>query len=409
MDLENVFRIARIISSNGGRLYIVGGAVRDEIMGLIPTDFDFCVTGLSEEKFKFLFPIAREIGKFFPVFYIKKHEFALARKEKKIANGHNGFEVEATDKITILEDLKRRDFTINAIAKDVLTGVFIDPFDGANDIKQKTLRHISSAFVEDPLRVYRAARFAATLDFKIHHETKKLMESLKEELIYLSKERIFNELQRALQSDSPSLFFHVLKDTNLLEVHFKELYDLQNIKNSYENDIYHRSMLLLDKVAKVTKDISLRYCALTLELWKPLLQQGKVVDQDTYEEETIKRIGNFSNRISIPTIWKNKAIDIARYYKEMKHFDDLEASTIVTIVNKIHRSTLSLEELELIINCDTTKKEKQVHFAKIGNKMLKEITGKKLIEEGINPDEVGIEKFKQLLFNRQIDFINEEK
>ena len=101
MDLENIFSIARTIALNGGRLYLVGGAVRDEIMGLIPSDFDFCVTGLAEEKFMQLFPVAKKAGKYFPVFYIKKYEFALARSERKVSEGHKGFEFNVSDKITI--------------------------------------------------------------------------------------------------------------------------------------------------------------------------------------------------------------------------------------------------------------------------------------------------------------------
>ena len=178
--------IAKIISNSGGRMYMVGGAVRDIILGREPKDYDYCVTGLSEEELKELFPMAVIRGKDFSVFDFNGIEIALARKERKIKKGHRGFIVEANKSLTIKDDLKRRDITINSIAMDVLTGEKIDFYGGIQDIHHKIIRATSDAFSEDPLRVYRVARFAAELDFQIDSKTIQLMKSLKSELESLS-------------------------------------------------------------------------------------------------------------------------------------------------------------------------------------------------------------------------------
>lgn len=413
MDLKNIFSIARTIALNGGRLYLVGGAVRDEIIGLIPTDFDFCVTGLSEEKFIHIFPMARKVGKFFPVFYIKKYEFALARTEKKVSKGHTGFEFDSSDKITIIEDLKRRDFTMNAIAKDVLTGVFIDPFGGTKDIAKKTIRHISESFLEDPLRVYRAARFAATFNYNIDSETLKLMEKLKPELNSLSKERVFNELYRALGTETPSIFFDILKITNTLDIHFKEIYNLigvpQPFKYHPEGDVYNHTMIVLDRISKVTKDESIRYCGLVHDFCKVLTPKETLPKHIGHDNIGIKLVEDFSNNITAPKIWRKKAVTTVKYHMVAKRCYEMKPGTFVKFITKISHSPLKLEELELIVNCDNMTKTENISFAKLGNKMLNEINGKFLIKNGIFPDKVGISKFKELLLEKQIEFIQEER
>ena len=149
--------MARKISACGGRLYFVGGYVRDKLMGVKSDDIDFCVTGIDSNTFLSLFSNAFQKGNFFPVFQIDNFEFALARSETKTSNGHTGFNYN-TQNITIIDDLKRRDITINSIALDVLTDEIIDPFNGVKDIENKIIRATSDAFIEDPLRTYRVAR-----------------------------------------------------------------------------------------------------------------------------------------------------------------------------------------------------------------------------------------------------------
>ncbi len=183
-------------------------------------------------------------------------EFALARRETKTGIGHKEFEVDTKD-VTIEEDLARRDITINAIAKNVLTGEIIDPFNGRKDIKKGIIKATTNAFKEDPLRVYRVARIATKTKFKVEENTLKLMEELKPELNTLSKERVFVEFEKALKEDKPSIFFEVLKQAKVLDVHFKEIFDLigalQPVEYHPEGDSYNHTMIVLDKAARVNK------------------------------------------------------------------------------------------------------------------------------------------------------------
>ena len=191
---KEMLEIAQIIENAGGRMYLVGGAVRDILMNRQNHDEDYCVTGLSYEEFIVLFPDAHIRGKDFPVFDLNGCEVALARIERKIGKGHKGFEIETDKSITIEQDLARRDITINSIAVDILNKKMIDPFGGYEDIKNKKIRATTQCFAEDPLRVYRAARFAAQFDFEVEENTLKLMNSLKKELSTISIERVFDEL-----------------------------------------------------------------------------------------------------------------------------------------------------------------------------------------------------------------------
>ncbi|MBP5202062.1 multifunctional CCA tRNA nucleotidyl transferase/2'3'-cyclic phosphodiesterase/2'nucleotidase/phosphatase, partial [bacterium] len=164
------------------KIYAVGGSVRDEILGIEANDRDFVVVGATEAEFLAKFPKAEKVGKSFPVFLVNGCEYAFARKERKNGRGYTGFDVEFSPDITLEEDLKRRDITINAIAKDPDSqGGYIDPFGGIEDIKNKRIVHVSEAFAEDPLRVYRVARFAAKFpDFSVDSATIKLMNSIGE-------------------------------------------------------------------------------------------------------------------------------------------------------------------------------------------------------------------------------------
>ena len=211
--------IAKKISGAGGRLYLVGGAVRDKLLKRSNYDEDYCVVGLNGLEFNKLFPEAKLDGKAFPVFRLYGREFAIARKEKKIGVGHKEFEIISGKEITLKEDLERRDVTINAMAEDVLSGELFDYFDGKRDLERRVIRAIGEHFKEDPLRVYRVARFSSSLKFNVDSNTINMMHELKSELKYLSVERVFAEFEKALNSDKPSIFFDVLKETEVLDVH----------------------------------------------------------------------------------------------------------------------------------------------------------------------------------------------
>ena len=225
--MENtILNIAKKIENIGGRMYLVGGAVRDKLMAIENHDEDYCITGVEVQEFLKICPNAHIRGKDFPVFDVDGKEIALARTERKIGEGHKGFKIDTNKQITIQQDLIRRDITINAIAQDVITKEIIDPFGGIEDINKKIIRATSNSFKEDPLRVYRVARFAAKLNFNVEENTLKLMNSLKMELKTISKEREFEEFRKALKTDKPSIFFDVLKKAGVLQEHFLEIYNL---------------------------------------------------------------------------------------------------------------------------------------------------------------------------------------
>lgn len=206
-------------------IYLVGGAVRDELLNRPVHERDWLVVGASPEEMLKLGYIP--VGKEFPVFLHPetKEEYALARTERKVSKGYKGFVFHADPQVTLEEDLKRRDLTINAIARSS-SGEIIDPFHGRDDLTQKILRHVSPAFVEDPVRILRVARFAATLeDFKIHPDTNKFMNDMVKngEVDALIPERVWKELSRALDTAKPNRFFSVLNDCDALEKLFPEI------------------------------------------------------------------------------------------------------------------------------------------------------------------------------------------
>ena len=300
----SIVEIAKLIKQNGGETYLVGGAVRDAILNKKISDEDYCVTGLTEEKFIEIFPQARTQGKSFNVFVLEGKEFALARKETKIGKGHKEFKIESDANITIEEDLERRDITINSIAQNVLTKEIIDPFNGQTDLENRIINITSSKFVEDPLRVYRVARIAAVLDFKVSKKTLNTMNKLKEELNTLSKERVFTEFKKALEASTPSIFFDVLKEADVLDVHFKEIYDLigaiQPIKYHPEGDSYNHTMLALDNSAKITKDVKIRFCTLVHDLGKGRTPKEMYPHHYNHDQRGVEPLRELCKRLRLP-------------------------------------------------------------------------------------------------------------
>ena len=215
------------------KIYLVGGAVRDKLLKIPSNDKDYVAVGYKKEEFSHL----ECVGKDFPVFLLPDgNELALARKEKKISSGYNGFSVETSD-VTLQEDLSRRDLTINSIAYDEQNDIFIDPFGGQKDIQDKILRHTTNAFKEDPLRVLRLARFYARFgsEWKIASETIELVKSMKDELQYLQKERVYKEIDRVLEYKEWFLFFELLDQLDLLYIVFPKIAQSFRSKDSTIN------------------------------------------------------------------------------------------------------------------------------------------------------------------------------
>lgn len=392
----DIQEIAHKINMNGGKLYIVGGFVRDEILGIKSYDEDYCVTGIDFEKFQELFPKAMVRGKAFPVFDIEGREFAIARKERKIGVGHKSFDIETNKSITIEEDLARRDITINAIARNVLTNEIIDPYGGINDIKTKTIRAVTDHFKEDPLRAYRTARFAAKLGFTVEKNTLQMMHELKEELATISVERVYTEFSKALLSDKPSIFFDVLKLSNILDVHFKPVHDLvgveQPIEYHPEGDAYNHTMIVLDKVSESTKSfcderkLEIRFGALVHDFGKGQTPKEEYPHHYLHELRGVEIVKRFGHDLKLPNRLIECGKTSAREHMRGGIFYKMKPNKQVEFIERIDKSILGLDGLQLIVNADN---KESTQFEKIGRECLEKINGKYIeekygIKEGIN-------------------------
>ena len=355
----DIIQIATEIEKAGGKLYLVGGAVRDEIMRKPIHDRDYCVVGLNQKEFEQLFPNAICRGKEFAVYDIEGEEFALARKERKNGIGHKEFEIQQDKDITIEQDLERRDITINSIAKEVLTGEIIDPYNGEQDIKNKMIRMTSETFLEDPLRAYRVARFAATLAFTVEEETIQQMKYLREELKQLSVERVFIEFKKALASQKPSIFFNTLKKANILDVHFKEIYDLIGKKQPEEyhpeGDSYSHTMLVVDHAIQLTQKLEIRYSCLVHDLGKGTTPEAILPHHYGHEERGERLVGKMGTRLKIPKTWTACGKVAAKEHMKGGKFHEMTPKKQVQFIEKIAKSKLGLEGMKIIVMCDRNR------------------------------------------------------
>lgn len=396
-----ILEIANKIKEKGGNLYLVGGAVRDKLLGKEVHDEDYCVTGIAPDKFEKLFSEAHIRGKFFEVYDIDGKEFAMARKEKKSGKGHKEFEVEIGKNITIIEDLKRRDITINSIAEEVLTGKLIDPFNGIKDIENKLIRATSNSFIEDPLRVYRVARFAASLDFEVDENTIEMMKTLKDELNTLSKERVFTEFRKALETNKPSKFFEVLRKADVLDVHFKEIYDLigsiQPEKYHPEGDSYNHTMIVVDHSAELTDDVKIRYASLVHDLGKGVTPKDMQPHHYGHDIKGVKLAQEFSNRLGVPNSWKKCGKISAREHMRGGIFNKMTPAKQVDFITNVSKSMLGLDGMKIVVTCDKWREEKpeDINFDILGKQILEKIDGNFIKKKyNIKNEEIG-EKLRQ--------------
>ena len=401
MQEKEIIKIAQKIEKAKGRLYLVGGAIRDDLLGKKTHDEDYCVTGMTAEKFQKIFPEAHIRGKAFEVFDMYGKEFAIARTESKYGLGHKEFEINTSPKITIEQDLARRDITINSIAKDVLTGKIIDPFNGRKDIENKIIKATTKAFKEDPLRVYRVARFAAQLGFKVEKQTIEQMTELKNELDTLSGERVFEELKKALNTSKPSIFFGVLRKTGVLDIHFKEINNLigaeQPVQYHPEGDAYNHTMLVLDKSAELTEEypinrkLEIRFSALVHDLGKGTTPKEEYPHHYGHEERGEKLVEQLGHRIKIPNNWikcgKTACIEHMRggiFYK-------MKPAKKVEFIERVSKSLLGLDGLQIVVISDKTSggrsyQLEEIDFETIGNECLNKINGKYIQKKyGLKP------------------------
>lgn len=295
-------------------VYLVGGAVRDQLLGLASHDKDYVVVGATEAQMKSLG--FKAVGKDFPVFLhpVSKDEYALARTERKVGKGYTGFTVDAGINVTLEEDLARRDLSINAMAlsKD---NKLIDPFDGKSDLDTKTLRHTTEAFTEDPVRVLRLARFLARYgsDWSVHKDTKALVKRMIQagELTHLVPERVWKETEKALSEKYPHLYFEILNELGVLNILFPEIAQMiavpQPPEHHPEGDVFVHTMLVLKHAADLNFDLPTRFAALTHDFGKAVSYQ-QYGNLHGHEAAGVPAIEGFCERLRIP----NKLRDLAK-------------------------------------------------------------------------------------------------
>ena len=406
--------IAEKIQKAGGKLYRVGGALRDELLGMPVHDEDFCVTGITTQEFEKIFPQAILRGKSFAVYDLEGREIAFARKEKKTGQGHKEFGIETSPSISIEEDLERRDITINAMAQEVLTKRWIDPFGGRQDLQDKKIKAVSKAFKEDPLRVYRVARFAAMLEFTVEEETIQLMRELKQELYTLSAERVFHEFEKALRTNKPSLFFRVLQEANVLEVHFKEIYDLigslQPKEYHPEGDSFEHTMQVVDKSTLLTNDLKVRFSCLVHDLGKGVTPKEMQPHHYGHDEKGVALVGNLGKRLKIPKLWIKCGKVAAKEHMKGGIFSKMTPAKQVDFITRVAKSPLGLEGMKIVVMCDkarnTASFPTDIVFDSLGKEMLQTVTGKTVQEK--YGEEQG-EKIAELLRMDRISWLKQKK
>lgn len=304
------------------QIFEVGGAVRDELLGLPVEDHDYVVVGASPEQL--IEQGYKPVGKDFPVFlHPKTHqEYALARTERKHGRGHQGFVFYTGTDVSLEDDLQRRDLTINAIAKDT-DGQYIDPYGGRQDLKEKILRHVSPAFAEDPLRVLRVARFAArfaNLGFQIAPETLQLMRQISEsgELKTLSAERIWQEMHRALASPAPQVFIQVLRDCGALAEILPEVDELFGVPQPAEHhpeiDTGVHILLSLEQAAKARCEPIVIYAVLMHDLGKALTPDDKLPSHHGHEQAGVPLVRAIGKRLKVPRKYTELAGIVSQWH-----------------------------------------------------------------------------------------------
>ena len=409
---EVTTEVATTIALNGGTVYLVGGAVRDMILGIEPHDLDYCITGISEEKMVELFPHARKQGKSFPVFIINGCEYALARTERKTGEKHTDFEIITSSEFSIEDDLRRRDLTINAMAIDVLSHELVDPFGGIEDLKNRTIRKVSEAFIEDPLRAYRVARFAAKMGFTVAPDTIQTLIAMKESIKNLSRERVFAEFRKALLTDHPEVFFEVLRQAGLLEVHFKEIYDLigveQPVQYHPEGDAYNHTMEVLSEVTKRTPNAKegsdeelTRFGALVHDLGKALTPRELWPHHYGHEEKGEEPIRSLCQRIRAPLSFEKAGICTSRVHMNLGRYKSLKPKTKLKIFTEIAKAkSISYKGEEIIARVDS--KDDSICFAEIAQEVMSMQSTTEMRENCTTEGVLDCEKLKAKIYDSRI-------
>ena len=402
-------------------VFLVGGAVRDQLLERLVKDRDYLVVGASQEQMLSLGFL--QVGKDFPVFLHPqtKEEYALARTERKQGHGYTGFTCYAEPDVTIEQDLLRRDLTINAMALST-SGELIDPYQGQQDLEKRLLRHVSPAFVEDPLRVLRVARFAAryhSYGFCVADETMTLMQQLAAsgELSDLSAERVFSELERSLTEAHPEVFFEVLRACGALKVLWPELDALWGVPNpaKWHPEICSgiHTMMVLQQSVKLSNKIEVRFAALCHDLGKGITPAEQWPSHRGHESGGLPLVEKSCKRFKVPNHFKTLALKVCQYHLHCHKAFELRPQTILKVFNAldIWRKPELLTDFVL---CCTADARGRTHFEEAEYRQAdyllecgtkaRAVIAKNFVEQGLKGSEI-----KQAMESARLDVITQTK
>lgn len=324
------------------QVYLVGGAVRDELLGLPVREKDWCVVGATPEQ---MFDRGfKAVGRDFPVFLHPEtgEEYALARTERKTAAGYHGFAFDTSPDVTIEDDLARRDLTINALARDP-DGELVDPYGGARDIEQRVLRHVSDAFVEDPVRILRVARFAARfhdLGFAIAPETMQLMRRIVAdgEADALVPDRVWKETQTALEGRNGRVFFETLRECGALAVVFPEVDALYGVPQPErwhpEVDTGLHTMMVLDQAERLGGGLDVRFAALVHDLGKATTRASDLPKHPGHERRSLALIRRMTDRLPVPKSCRELGLLVAEFHTHCHRAFELRDATVLKVLER---------------------------------------------------------------------------
>jgi tRNA nucleotidyltransferase (CCA-adding enzyme) len=385
--------------------FLVGGAVRDALLKRPVVDNDYVVVGSSVQKMLSLGFL--QVGKDFPVFIHpqSRQEYALARTEKKAGQGYTGFNCDASASVTLEEDLLRRDLSINAMAMDK-SGQIIDPYNGQVDLDNLLLRHVSPAFIEDPLRVLRVARFAARYHdygFTIAPETLVLMTKLSEsgELSSLSAERVWQEMERSLADTHPEVFFQVLYQCQALKSLWPDLHKLWDAPYLEQSQAKIcsglQTMMVLKQAVLLSEKTAVRFASVCHNLGQSLTQQDTLPADAKHEVAGVALIEAVCKRLRVPTAHKNLALKVGQFHLYAHKVFQLKASTILKLYNQLDVWRKPEEFVDFLLCCQAgftmhygleIAEYRQKEFLYTGFTILNQVTAKTFVEQGLKGLEI---------------------
>lgn len=387
-------------------VYLVGGAVRDGLLGLPVKERDWCVVGATPDDMLRLG--YKPVGREFPVFLHPQtgEEYALARTERKTAPGYHGFQFDTSADVTIEDDLSRRDLTINAIARSE-GGDLVDPWGGRRDIDGKRLRHVSEAFREDPVRILRAARFAArfaSLGFRLADETLLLMREMvtSGEAAALAPDRVWKETQKALSGENPRHFFHTLRECGALTVVYPELDALfgvpQPAKWHPEIDCGLHTLMVVEQAAHLSPTLEVRFAALMHDLGKAATPKERLPGHAGHEHRSVRLVKRLCERLPVPATARDLALLVAEFHGHCHRAMELKPATILKLFERADAFRRPERFAQFLLACEAdargrtgleTRPYPQAAYLAGARQAAAEVSVDDLVEAGASGADIG--------------------